>query len=97
VSGFSEEDSEAVIDRLEAKYQAVAEGDAERLRFSRRAERDLEDIADCITQRNPGTEKSGHREIRAQGNPARTVSNLREMQGKLPSSARVSRIRAASP
>ena len=31
LSGLSEEDGEAVIDRLEAKYQAVAEGDAERL------------------------------------------------------------------
>jgi hypothetical protein len=59
VSGFSEEDGEAVIDRLEAKYQAVAEGDAERLCFSRRVERDLEDIADCIAQSNPGTGQSG--------------------------------------
>ena len=29
LSGLSEEDGEAVIDRLEAKYQAMAEGDAE--------------------------------------------------------------------
>jgi antitoxin ParD1/3/4 len=29
LSGLSEEDGEAVIDRLEAKYQALAEGDAE--------------------------------------------------------------------
>jgi antitoxin ParD1/3/4 len=29
LSGLSEEDGEAVIDRLEAKYQALAQGDAE--------------------------------------------------------------------
>ena len=29
LSGLSKEDGEAVIDRLEAKYQALAQGDAE--------------------------------------------------------------------